>query len=281
MARTIAVALPKGGVGKTTTAVNLAASLAVAERRTLLVDMDTFGASGLSLGFTEGTIKGGLYEVFNFITSLPSVIHHTALRHLDFIPSNVQSLQMEERMLKLAENRSIFRSALRGLSQQYEYIVLDCPPFLRGMCTNALNAADSVLIPVKSGHFALDAVDKLFRYIEWMREVVNKPLEIEGILLTMLESNTRVTDITLRELNAKYRRYLFQTSIPKNSTLSEASFYGKPAVLFNVNSRGAAAYLELAREIIARTAPPPQAEPSPQATGQAKAPVQTFSTPHT
>jgi len=273
MARTIAVALPKGGVGKTTTAVNLAASLAVAERHTLLVDMDTFGASGLSLGFTEGTIKGGLYEVFNFITSLPSVIHKTALHHLDFIPSNVQSLQMEDRMLKLAENRSIFRNALRGLAQDYDYIVLDCPPFLRGMCTNALNAADSVLIPVKSGHFALDAVDKLFRYIEWMHDVANKSLEIEGILLTMLESHTRVTDITIRELNAKYRRYLFQTSIPKNSALSEASFYGKPAVLFNVNSRGATAYLDLAREIIGRSA---TAQPETTQAGAAQARIQTF-----
>ncbi len=274
MARTIAVALPKGGVGKTTTAVNLAASLAVAERKTLLVDMDTFGASGLSLGFTEGTIKGGLYEVFNFITGLPSVVHKTALRHLDFIPSNVQSLQMEERMLKLADNRSIFRNALRGVAQQYDYIVLDCPPFLRGMCTNALTAADSVLIPIKSGHFALDAVDKLFRYIEWMKEVTNKSLEIEGILLTMLESNTRVTDITLRELHAKYRQHLFQTSIPKNSALSEASFYGKPAVLFNVNSRGAAAYLSLAREIIAKT-PVVNPEPAPVAE-QPRAQVQSF-----
>src|SRR5512141_3078725 len=149
MAKIISVALPKGGVGKTTTAVNLAASLAVAEHRTLLVDMDTFGASGLSLGFTEGSIKGGLYEVFNFITALPSAIHSTELRHLDFVPTNVQTIQMEDRILRLADNRSILRNALRGVAQNYEYVVLDCPPVLRGMCANALNAADSVLVPVK------------------------------------------------------------------------------------------------------------------------------------
>ena len=264
MAKTIAVALPKGGVGKTTTAVNLAASLAVAEQRTLLIDMDTFGASGLSLGFTEGSIKAGLFEVFNFVTGLPNAIHRTELRHLDFVPSNVQSLQMEERMLRLADNRSILRNALRGLSQQYDYVILDCPPFLRGMCTNALNAADSVLIPIKSGHFALDAIDKLFKYIDWMREVANKNLAVEGILLTMYESNTRVTEITLRELNAKYRRHLLQTFIPKNTALSEASFYGKPAILYNVNSRGAAAYLALANEIIARNAPKTAEPPATQ-----------------
>jgi chromosome partitioning protein len=255
MSKTIAVALPKGGVGKTTTSVNLAASLAVAEQRTLLIDMDTFGASGLSLGFTEGSIKAGLFEVFNFVTGLPNAIHKTELRHLDFVPSNVQSLQMEERMLRLADNRSILRNALRGVSQQYDYIILDCPPFLRGMCTNALNAADSVLIPIKSGHFALDAVDKLFKYIDWMHEVANKNLSIEGILFTMFESHTRVTEITMRELNAKYRKHLLNTVIPKNTALSEASFYGKPAVLYNVNSRGAAAYLALANEIIERNAP--------------------------
>ncbi len=260
MARIIAVALPKGGVGKTTTAVNLAASLAVAEHRTLLIDMDTFGASGLSLGFTEGAIKAGLYEVFNFISALQSAIHATELRHLDFVPSNVQTIQMEERILRLADNRSILRNALRGIAQNYEYVVLDCPPVLRGMCANALNAADSVLIPVKSGHFSLDAVDKLFRYVEWMREVANRDLQVEGILLTMYESNTRVTDITVRELQAKYRRHMLQTTIPKNTALSEASFYGKPAVLFNANSKGAAAYLALAQEIIDRNV---QREPAP------------------
>ncbi len=156
--------------------------------------------------------------------------------------------------MKLADNRSILRNALRGVAREYAYVILDCPPFLRGLTTNALTAADSVLLPVKSGHFSLDAVDKLFKYVEWMREVANKSLQIEGILLTMHEPNTKVTDITVRELRAKYRQHMLGTLIPKNTLLSEASFYGKPAVLYNVNSRGAAAYLALAREIIARTA---------------------------
>lgn len=252
MARIIAVALPKGGVGKTTTAVNLAASLAVAEKRTLLIDMDTFGASGLSLGFTIGTVKSGLYEVFNFVSNLTHVIHKTELEYLDFVPSNVQNLQMEERLLKLADNRSMLRNALRGVERDYDYVILDCPPFLRGMSTNALTAAQSVLLPVKPGHFSLDAVDKLFKYLDWIREVTNKTLEVEGILMTMHEPKTKVTDITMRELHGKYGRHLLKTVIPKNTALSEASFYGKPAILFNVSSRGAAAYLNLAKEIIAR-----------------------------
>lgn len=254
MARIIAIALPKGGVGKTTTAVNLAASLAVAEQRTLLIDMDSFGASGLSLGFTEGRIKAGVFEVFNFVTGLSAAIHRTDLAFLDFVPANVQSLQAEERLMRLAENRSILKNALRAAAQQYDYVILDCPPVLRGMSTNALTAADSVLMPVKSGHFSLDAVDKLFRYVEWLKDVANKTLDIEGILLTMHEPNTRVTDITLRELQAKYRRHIFQSIIPKNTILGEASFYGKPAILYDVNSRGSVAYLSLAREIISRQA---------------------------
>jgi chromosome partitioning protein len=252
MPRIIAVALPKGGVGKTTTAVNLAASLAVAEKRTLLIDMDSFGASGLSLGFTEGTTRVGMFEVFNFVAGLNNAIHKTELSYLDFVPANVHSIQTEERFMRLADNRAILKNALRAVSKEYDFIIIDCPPFLRGLSTNALTAADAVLMPVKSGHFSLDAVDKLFKYMEWIKEVANKSIEVEGILLTMHEPNTRVTDITVRELHAKYHRYMFETIIPKNTVLSEASFYGKPAILYSVNSRGSAAYLALAREIIAR-----------------------------
>jgi chromosome partitioning protein len=252
MARIISVALPKGGVGKTTTAVNLAASLAVAEQRTLLIDMDTFGASGLSLGFTEGTIRAGLYEVFNFVTGIQNAIHKTELKLLDFIPANVRSMQMEERMIRVADNRGILRNALRGVAGEYDFVILDCPPFLRGLSANALIASDSVLIPVKSGHFALEAVDRLFKYLEWVKEVSHKSIDVEGILITMHEPNTRVSDITIRELTAKYGKYMFATSIPRNTALSEASFYGKPAILYSVNCRGASAYLKLAREILAR-----------------------------
>jgi chromosome partitioning protein len=156
-------------------------------------------------------------------------------------------------MFRLADNRTMLRNAMRGIVHTYDYVILDCPPILRGMATNALTAADSVLIPVKPGHFALDAVDKLFKYLDWIREVANKTISVEGILLTMHEPNTRVTDITLRELHAKYHKLLFEIFVPKNNLLGEASFYGKPAVLYDINSRGSKAYLELAQQVIART----------------------------
>lgn len=258
MGKIIAVAIPKGGVGKTTTAVNLAASLAVFEKRTLLIDTDPFGACSLSLGFTKEKITGGLFEVFNFTHSMSQVIHRTEIAFLDFIPSNVNTAQMEERYMKLAENRTILKNSLRSVVPHYDYIILDCPPFLRGLTTNALTCANSTLVPLKSGHFSLDAIDKLVKYIDWIREVANRDLALEGIALTMHEPNTKVSDITERELHLRFRKHMLRTVIPKNTQLVEAGFYGKPAILFNANSKGTLAYLALAREIIENNEPAQQ-----------------------
>jgi len=252
MARTIAVALPKGGVGKTTTAVNLAASFAAEGARTLLIDIDPIGSSGVALGFTPSTISTGLYDVLNFVAAFPAAIYHTELAGLDFVPCNVRNLQNEERLAKLADNRTILRNMMRGVVDRYDYILIDCPPSLRGLSTAALAAADSVLIPVRPGHFSLDAIDKLFTYLDWMRENTSRPIAVEGIVITMHEPNTRVTEITLRELSSRYRRHILSTMIPRSDTLSEASFYGKPALLYNSASRGSTSYRTLAREIIAR-----------------------------
>ncbi len=255
MANVIAVAIPKGGVGKTTTAVNLAASLAINDYRTLLIDMDTSGAAGLSLGFTEANTKAGVYEVFNFITGLTSAIHPTEIANLHVVPANVHTLLREERLMKLADNRLILKNYLRAIARDYDYVIIDCPPFLRGLTTNALTAADSVLVPVKPGHFALDAVDKFFKYVDWVREVANKSIQIEGILITSDEAHSKTSEITHRELLSKYRKHMFETSIPKSSALAEACFYGKPALQYDINSPGATAYLTLAREITGKEIP--------------------------
>lgn len=250
--RVISVAIPKGGEGKTTTSVNLAASLAATEKKTLLIDADTLGASGISLGYTADQVKRGLYDVFNYTHSLRSVIHKTELTYLDFVPSNISTVQMEERLLRLSENRTVMRMALRDLEKKYDYVVIDCPPTLRGITTNALCASDSVIIPMRASHFSLDAVMRLMRYLKWIREVANPQIYVEGILLTMFEPNTKIAEITGRELRSRYSKFLFKVVIPKNSTLAEAAFYGRPALLYNINSKGAQAYFQLATEILNR-----------------------------
>ncbi len=251
MPKIIAISIPKGGVGKTTTAVNLASSLAVYEKRVLLIDTDPFGACSMSLGFTPEKTKGGLYEVFNFMHSMAQVIHRTELAFLDFVPINVRSNQSEERIMRLAENRTLLKNILRPVIPHYDYVIIDTPPFMRGLATNALTCADSVLIPIKSGHFSLEGIDKLFKYFEWIREAANRELQVEGILQTMYEPHTKVAEITDRELQLRFRKYVLKTISPKNTHLTEASFYGKPSILFNATSKGTLAYLELARELLA------------------------------
>ena len=162
--------------------------------------------------------------------------------------------------MRLAENRTLLKNILRTITPHYDYVIIDTPPILRGLTTNALTCADSVLIPIRSGHFSLEGIDKLFKYFDWIREAANKTLQIEGILQTMYEPHTKVTEITDRELQLRFRKYLIKTIIPKNTHLTESSFYGKPAVLFNATSKGTLAYLQLARELVgkaqgSRTAP--------------------------
>lgn len=250
MGRVIAIAIPKGGVGKTTTAVNLSASLAVMDKKVLLIDTDPFGACAMSLGISKDRIKSGLYEAFNFVYSISQVIHHTEIPMLDLVPINVKSVQEEERMLRVSENRTLLKNLIRSVVPLYDYIIIDTPPVLRGLTTNALVCADSVLIPIRAGNFSIEGIDKLFRYFEWIQNVANKPLLIEGILQTMYEPHTRATEITEKELQSKYQKYLLRTIIPKNTILAEASFYGKPAILFNASSKSALAYLELASELM-------------------------------
>lgn len=254
-AKIISICLPKGGVGKTTTAVNLAASLAVAEKKTLLIDVDPFGASAISLGFTPEKIRAGVAEVFSFTHSLDHAIHSTELEYLDFVPSNVNTIQRDERFTKIAENRVVLKNAIRVAAEQYEYIIIDCPPIMRGIVANALTASSSVMMPVRCGHFSLEAISKLFKYIEYIKEIANPALYIEGIVMTMYESNTKVTEISERELKLRYNKYLFKTNIPRNHIVTESTFYGKPAILYNVNANVSMAYLELAYEIINKYQP--------------------------
>lgn len=237
-------------MGKTTTAVNVAASLAVAEKKTLLIDADPFGASAMSLGFTNEKIKAGMAEVFSFTHSLEHATHKTELEYLDFVPSNISTIQRDERFNKVSENRVVLKNALKLAVEHYEYIIIDCPPVMRGIVANALTASTSVMMPVRCGHFSLEAIAKLFKYVEYIKEIANPALYIEGIVMTMYEQNTKVTEISERELKLRYNKHLFKTYIPRNHIITESTFYGKPAILYNVNANVSMAYLELAYEII-------------------------------
>jgi chromosome partitioning protein len=250
MSKNISVFVPKGGVGKTTTAVNLASSLAVAERKTLLIDVDPFGGSAIALGFTPDKIRSSLAEVFSFTHSIGSAIHRTELKFLDFVPSSIDTSNSQDKFHKFSENRLILKNAIQAIEEFYEFIIIDCPPALKGMSTAALVASHSILIPIKPGHFSLDAVDRLIEYYNWLKEIANPDLRIEGILLTMYEKESKVTKISERELKIKHGSYLLNSTIPNTNLLNEASFYGKPLCLYKVNSEGSFAYLNLANEII-------------------------------
>jgi chromosome partitioning protein len=252
MGKVISVCIPKGGVGKTTSAVNLSASFALSEKKVLLIDVDPYGSSAVALGFTPDRIKGGISEIFNFAKSIDYTIHKTEIPFLDFVPANINSIQNDEKFAKMTENRVVLKNAIKEVRNKYDYILIDCPPTLRGITLNALTASDTVLIPVKCGHFSLEAVDKLFDYISWVREVSNPYLDIEGIFLTMYETNSKVTEISERELRIKYEDYILNVNIPITNLLNEATFYGKPLCLYKINSEGALAYINLAYEIIHR-----------------------------
>ena len=251
MSKIISVAVPKGGVGKTATAVNLAASFAVAEKKTLLIDFDPSGACSTYLGFDSDNFKGDIFDVISFTTHISKVIHQTELNNLDIIPADFSNLEREERLYRLTNNTNIFKNILISNDLLvYDYIIIDCPPYLKGITTIALAASSSLLIPVKAGQFSISALKKIFRYIDFIRSSLNPNLKVEGILLTMYESNTKAWNLTKEKLNESFGDYILKTVIPKNIAITESEFFSKPAILFNVKAKGSIAYLQLANEIM-------------------------------
>jgi chromosome partitioning protein len=250
MSKIIAVAVPKGGIGKTTSVINIASCFAIAERKTLIIDFDPSGSCMISLGMNGSEIKGSIFDVFNFRKRFEDVIHKTELEHLDFIPFYIQSFQNEQRLEKLSTHELLLNNILQSETKKYDFTFIDCPPYLTGLTNIALSLADSVLIPVKADNYSIIALSKILNHIQFVRQKYNPKLKIDGIFLTMFESRTSIANEVLKFLQNHYPDYLLTTTIPKNVTISEATFKGRPAVLHNAISQGSQAYLSLATELL-------------------------------
>lgn len=252
MGKIIAIANQKGGVGKTTTAINVCAAMAVLEKKVLLVDADPQANATSGLGFDPKNIKISIYESIIENVPIENTILTTKVPNLDLVPAHIDLVGAEIEMIDLEQRELMMRRVLRPIAEQYDYIFIDCSPSLGLITVNALTAADSVLIPVQCEYFALEGLGKLLNTIKLVQTKLNHSLTIEGILLTMYDARLRLSNQVVDEVRNHFQHMVFETIIPRNTKLGEAPSFGESVITYDIESKGAIAYLNLAREIISR-----------------------------
>jgi chromosome partitioning protein len=248
MSRILTIANQKGGVGKTTTAVNLAASLAAAEHRTLLIDLDPQGNAGSALGIRRDESETSIYEVLLDGIPLRDAIRKTELKYLDLVPASQHLVGAELELAALEGRESRLRAAVEPIAKEYEFIIIDCPPSLGLLTLNGLVAAKGVMIPLQCEYYALEGLADVLKTIELVKASANPELKVDGIVLTMYSPNNLANQVA-DEIRKTFADQVFQTIIPRNVRLSEAPSHGKPILLYDVGSKGCQSYLDLAREV--------------------------------
>jgi len=252
MGKIVAIANQKGGVGKTTTAVNLAAALAFAELNVLLIDMDPQANATSGLGFTPSKLKASIYDVIISDTPIESIICDTDIDQLSLAPSRIELTGAEVELVTVISRESRLKRSLKNISDKYDIIIIDCPPSLGLLTINSLTASNSVMIPLQCEYYALEGLSQLINTINLIKDNLNPDLEMEGILLTMYDHRNNLSKEVHSQVKDYFKEKLFNTIIPRNVKLSEAPSYGKPIFSYDIRSKGSESYIELAREILKR-----------------------------